>query len=113
MELQPRLIAVRTPREPRGVVLVLHGGAARREAVAVSPTQLSVLRMVPIARRIARSRDLAVLRLLNSRRGWAQGDTPLAGARRQETGDRRGRPKACHSTWTQRLRAVLKREFHW
>jgi pimeloyl-ACP methyl ester carboxylesterase len=82
MELQPRLIAVRTPREPRGVVLVLHGGAARREAVAVSPTQLSVLRMVPIARRIARSRDLAVFRLLNSRRGWAQGGTPLADVRR-------------------------------
>jgi pimeloyl-ACP methyl ester carboxylesterase len=81
MELQPRLVAVRTPAEPSGVVLVLHGGAARREAVAVSPTQLSVLRMVPIARRIARARDLAVFRLLNSRRGWGQGDTPLADVR--------------------------------
>ncbi|MDX6358520.1 MAG: hypothetical protein QOH37_1574 [Nocardioidaceae bacterium] len=81
MELQPRLVAVRTPRRPRGVVLVLHGGATRREAVAVSPTQLSVLRMVPIARRIARARDLAVFRVLNSQRGWGSGDTPLADVR--------------------------------
>jgi pimeloyl-ACP methyl ester carboxylesterase len=81
MELQPRLVAVRTPRQPRGVVLVLHGGASRREAVAVSPTQLSVLRMVPIARRLARSRGLAVYRLLNSRRGWDHEDTPLADVR--------------------------------
>jgi predicted esterase len=81
MELQPRLVAVRTPRQPRGVVLVLHGGASRREAVAVSPTQLSVLRMVPIARRLARSRGLAVYRLLNSRRGWDHEDTPMADVR--------------------------------
>ena len=63
------------------MVLVLHGGAARSEAVAVSPTQLSVLRMVPIARRIARSHELAVFRLLNSRRGWGSGNTPLADVR--------------------------------
>jgi pimeloyl-ACP methyl ester carboxylesterase len=81
MELQPRLVAVRTPREPRGVVLVLHGGGSRQEAVAVSPTQLSVLRMVPIARRIARSRGLAVFRLLNSRRGWDHAGTPLTDVR--------------------------------
>ncbi|WP_151083477.1 alpha/beta hydrolase [Nocardioides cynanchi] len=81
MELAPRLVAVRTPRQPRGVVLVLHGGAARREAVAVSPTQLSVLRMVPIARRVARRRGLAVFRLLNSQRGWGSEDTPLADVR--------------------------------
>jgi pimeloyl-ACP methyl ester carboxylesterase len=81
MELQPRLVPVRTPREPRGVVLVLHGGAGRREAVAVSPAQLSVLRMVPVARRIARSRDLVVLRLLNSQRGWGHDNTPLADVR--------------------------------
>ncbi len=38
----------------------------------VSPTQLSVLRMVPIARRVARAGRgrLAVFRLLNSVRGW-------------------------------------------
>jgi pimeloyl-ACP methyl ester carboxylesterase len=81
MELQPRLVPVRTPREPRAVVLVLHGGAGRREAVPVSPTQLSVLRMVPVARRIARARDLAVFRLLNSQRGWGHDDTPLADVR--------------------------------
>jgi pimeloyl-ACP methyl ester carboxylesterase len=81
MELRPHLVPVRTPPDPRGVVLVLHGGAGRREAVPVSRTQLSVLRMVPIAGRIARSRDLAVLRLINSRRGWGQDDTPLADVR--------------------------------
>jgi pimeloyl-ACP methyl ester carboxylesterase len=90
MELQPRLVPVRSPREssapsapnaPKGIVLVLHGGAGRREAVPVSPTQLSVLRMVPVARRIARSRDLAVFRLLNSQRGWGHDDTPLADVR--------------------------------
>jgi pimeloyl-ACP methyl ester carboxylesterase len=62
-------------------VLVLHGGAGRREAMPVSRTQLSVLRMLPIARRIARSRDLAVFRLLNSRRGWGHDNTPLADVR--------------------------------
>jgi len=48
----------------------------------VSPTQLSVVRMVPIARRIAREgRDeLAVFRLLNSRRGWDTHHTPVRDA---------------------------------
>ena len=36
-------------------MLVLHGGASRRAGMMVSPTQLSVLRMIPIARRIARA----------------------------------------------------------
>jgi dienelactone hydrolase len=45
----------------------------------VSPTQPSVLRMIPVARRIARAGhgQLAVLRLLNSSRGWTTGQTPL------------------------------------
>jgi pimeloyl-ACP methyl ester carboxylesterase len=45
----------------------------------VSPTQLSVLRMVPIARRLARAGHgrLAVYRLLNSTRGWARDHTPV------------------------------------
>ncbi len=46
----------------------------------VSPAQLSVLRMVPIARRIAwagRGR-LAVFRLLNSVRGWDTHHTPVS-----------------------------------
>ena len=81
MDLQPRLVTVRSPKQPRGAVVVLHGGGARGDAVPVSATQLSVLRMVPIARRIARTRDLAVFRLLNSQRGWGAGDTPLADAR--------------------------------
>lgn len=77
MELSPRLIPVRVPRDPVGAVIVLHGGASRRDAVAVSPTQLSVLRMIPVARRISRLPGLAVYRVLNSRRGWDAEHTPV------------------------------------
>ena len=49
----------------------------------VSPAQLSVLRMVPIARAVARAGHgrLAVYRLLNSRRGWDATHTPVDDAR--------------------------------
>ena len=45
----------------------------------VSPTQLSVLRMVPIARALARAfpKRLAVFRLLNAVRGWDTRHTPV------------------------------------
>jgi len=45
----------------------------------VSPTQLSVLRMVPIARALARAfpERLAVFRLLNAVRGWDTQHTPV------------------------------------
>ncbi len=78
-----RLVATRTPDRPRGAVLVLHGGGARRGEMAVSPAQLSVLRMVPIAQHIARAGggDLAVFRLLNSTRGWDTRHTPVDDAR--------------------------------
>jgi alpha-beta hydrolase superfamily lysophospholipase len=74
-----RLVPVHTPADPEGVVLVLHGGASRGEGAAVSPAQLSVLRMVPVARRVARagSGRLAVHRLLNSHRGWDGRTTPV------------------------------------
>lgn len=60
-------------------MLVLHGGAARPGRADVSPAQLSVVRMVPVARRIARAGRgrLTVLRLLNSRRGWHADSTPV------------------------------------
>lgn len=79
MELAPRLIDVQVPADPAGVVLVLHGGASRRRSPRVSPTQLSVLRMVPIAARIARAGGgrLAVYRLLNRARGWDTQHTPV------------------------------------
>jgi pimeloyl-ACP methyl ester carboxylesterase len=79
MELAPRLIDVSVPPDPAGAVLVLHGGASRRDSIAVSPTQLSVLRMVPIAKRLARAGRgrLAVFRLLNAHRGWATHHTPV------------------------------------
>ena len=74
-----RLVPVRTPPEPEGIVLVLHGGASRGDRVMVSPAQLSVLRMVPVARRIARAgrSRLAVHRLLNTHRGWDSRTTPV------------------------------------
>jgi len=79
MELQPRLIEVAAPRDAVATALVLHGGASRRDRMMVSPTQLSVLRMIPIAKRVARAGRgrLAVFRLLNSRRGWDAHHTPV------------------------------------
>lgn len=79
MDLAPRLIDTATPREPEAVALVLHGGADRPDMPGVSPTQLSVLRMVPTAKALARAggRRLAVLRLLNTRRGWDTHTTPV------------------------------------
>ncbi len=75
-----RLLDVSSPNQPVAVVLVLHGGASRGERMMVSPAQLSVLRMVPIARRTARRGrgDFAVLRLLNTHRGWDTHHTPVA-----------------------------------
>lgn len=79
VQLEPRLIEIAAPERPDGVVVVLHGGASRGVGVPVSPTQLSVVRMVPIARRIARAGDgrLAVFRLLNTQRGWDTDHTPV------------------------------------
>lgn len=89
-----RLIDTAAPSAPRGIALVLHGGAARRSPMRVSPTQLSVLRMVPIAGRIARAAkgELAVLRLLNSTRGWDAHHTPVDDVRwaLEQVGDRFG-----------------------
>jgi dienelactone hydrolase len=83
MDLHPRLIDVALPTSPEGAVIVLHGGASRRDRMRVSPAQLSVLRMIPIALRIARAGQgrLAVFRLLNSRRGWDTSHTPVQDAR--------------------------------
>ncbi|CAI9415887.1 alpha/beta hydrolase [Nocardioides sp. T2.26MG-1] len=74
-----QLIDNSVPRRPSGVVLVLHGGASRTGRPEVSPAQLSVLRMLPVAGRIARAGRgrLAVLRLLNSSRGWDAAHTPV------------------------------------
>jgi len=82
MELTPRLIEVGVPDRPAGAVLVLHGGASRRANMMVSPAQLSVLRMIPIARRIARvgQTRLAVFRVLNTARGWDTHHTPVQDA---------------------------------
>jgi pimeloyl-ACP methyl ester carboxylesterase len=82
MELAPKLVEVRVPERPAGVVVVLHGGAARRRTMRVSPAQLSVLRMIPVARRIARAGPgrLAVYRLLNTARGWNTTHTPVRDA---------------------------------
>lgn len=77
-DVRSRLVDSAVPDAPRAVALVLHGGGARRVA-DVSPAQLSVLRMVPVAARLARAGRgrLAVLRLLNSSRGWGERPTPV------------------------------------
>ena len=74
-----QLIDNHVPRRPAAAVLVLHGGASRPGRPEVSPAQLSVLRMLPVAARIARAGRgrLAVLRLLNSSRGWDAAHTPV------------------------------------
>ena len=73
-----RLLDTHVPPSPQGVVLVLHGGAARGQRMPVSAAQLSVLRMVPVAARIARTEPgLVVQRLLNSSRGWDSRVTPV------------------------------------
>ena len=79
MELAPTLVPVHEPSSPEGVVLVLHGGASRGAGVRVSPTQLSVIRMIPTARVVARAGRgrLAVYRLLNTFRGWDSTHTPI------------------------------------
>lgn len=58
---------------------MLHGGASRPGRPEVSPAQLSVLRMLPVAARVARAGRgrLAVIRLLNSSRGWDTARTPV------------------------------------
>ncbi|WP_139981516.1 alpha/beta hydrolase [Nocardioides litoris] len=82
-EHAPRLVHTRSPRDPAGLVVVLHGGASRGDRMAVSPTQLSVVRMIGVAGRIARAGRgrLAVARLLNSYRGWDTEHTPVDDAR--------------------------------
>jgi len=73
-----RLLDTASPERAEGAVLVLHGGAQRRMPAATRRTQLSVIRMVPIARAIARAGRgrVAVHRLLNSYRGWHSEQTP-------------------------------------
>src|SRR5664279_4078212 len=100
MTPEPQLIDVQVPDDPAGTVLVLHGGSSRGENRMVSPTQLSVLRMIPVARRIAREApgELAVFRLLNSVRGWDTTHTPVRDAKwaLAEIARRLGqRPPAC------------------
>jgi len=96
----PQLIDVHVPDNPAGSVLVMHGGSSRGENRMVSPTQLSVVRMIPVARRIAREAqgELAVFRLLNSVRGWDTTHTPVLDAKwaLSEVAQRLGRrPPTC------------------
>ena len=74
-----RLVDTRVPAGAEGVVLVLHGGAARSRGLRVSPAQLSVLRMVPVAARIARAGAgrLVVHRLLELPPGVDAHHTPV------------------------------------
>ena len=66
----PRIEPVGRPAaEPRAVLLVLHGGQARSRASA-ERKRLSYWRMVPLARRLARHRELAVFLVRYRYRGW-------------------------------------------
>jgi alpha-beta hydrolase superfamily lysophospholipase len=79
----PRLIVTAAPERPDGIVVVLHGGREHGRA-PVRLNQLAVLRMVPIARRIAAAGQgrLAVVRVLDAVRGWNGVDaSPVADAR--------------------------------
>jgi dienelactone hydrolase len=80
---RPHLSFDAAPDDPVAMVLTLHGG---REAGLgpVRPSQLAVLRMVPIARRIARlgARRLVVARLRYRVRGWNGAEqSPVGDAR--------------------------------
>lgn len=83
MDRSPRLLETRAPSSPDALVLVLHGGASRQGNPMVSPAQLSVVRMIPIAHRIARAGRgrLGVFRLLNTHRGWDRTHTPVMDVR--------------------------------
>jgi pimeloyl-ACP methyl ester carboxylesterase len=76
------LIDVVVPAQPRGIVLVLHGGD-KRDDPAVSPTQPSVLRMLPVAHAIRRAAhgQLAIFRVLNAQRGWGSDQGRVLDAR--------------------------------
>jgi predicted esterase len=80
--LRARLLTTEIPEHAEAAVIVMHGGASSWGRVRVSPAQLSVIRMIPIARRVAREGEgrLAVFRLLNSHRGWDTDQTPVRDA---------------------------------
>ena len=84
-----KLVEVTSPRNPEAVVLVLHGGASRGDVVHVSPAQLSVLRMIPTARRTARAgrgaRHHRLAQLSTERR---RSDGSLRGATRRSMAPR-------------------------
>ncbi|HEY1132956.1 MAG TPA: hypothetical protein VGE77_00130 [Nocardioides sp.] len=91
--MQPRLIPVHEPDRPTAAVLVLHGGGSRPGSPMVSPAQLSVLRMKPVARRLARRVGrAATYRLLNTRRAAS---TRCCGT---DAGSRSGRRRSSTTT---------------
>lgn len=72
VDLRPHLVRARALGRTRAVVLVLHGGKSASEE-PTSRLNLSVVRMVPFARRIRRAtmfRGVAVWRLRYRVRGW-------------------------------------------
>ena len=76
------LYATSVPARPTAAVLVLHGGAADSE-MRVAKFSVAVLRLVPVARAVARRNpDAAVYRLRFSLRGWnGDGDGVLSDTR--------------------------------
>jgi predicted esterase len=82
-DIEPVLVRQPGATNVRAVALVLHGG--RETSVApVSPRQLAVLRMVPIARHLAsagKTDGLGVWRLRFRYRGWNSDARPVADVR--------------------------------
>ena len=72
--MTPRITA-RGATDPRGVVLLLHGGEEenRRRAHRLRP---AYVRMVPFARDLGRTAGLGVWLLCNTYRGWNKPDLP-------------------------------------
>lgn len=81
------------------MVLLLHGGAGRETPTPVSGVQPSVLRMVPVALRVAAASRgrLLVARVVNTYRGWDASRTPVQDAVRalDDLADRYGELPAC------------------
>ena len=78
----PKLIFTRAPKNPDGIALVLHGGREVGQA-PVRGNQLAVVRMIPIAHRIAAAARgrLAIVRVLDVVRGWnGSAASPVADA---------------------------------
>jgi pimeloyl-ACP methyl ester carboxylesterase len=83
LQVDPVLVRTDHAREVKAIALVLHGGQ-EVSRTPVGPRQLAVLRMLPIARRLARQagpQGVGVWRLRFRYRGWNDAADPVADVR--------------------------------